>query len=89
MHLTLRGGLDAVDALPAGAPLHEVADAAARGALLGARGNSGVITAALLRGWADELAGLERAGPREVRRRWRGPTRRPARPSRTPWRARS
>ena len=31
-------------------------DTFARGALLGARGNSGIITAQLLRGWADELA---------------------------------
>ncbi len=68
MHLTLRGALDAVADLAGDAPLHEVADAAARGALLGARGNSGVITAAMLRGWAVELAGLERAGHREVRR---------------------
>ncbi len=55
MHLTLAEALDAVRQLPAGEPLGRVCDVLARAALLGARGNSGIITAQLLRGWADEV----------------------------------
>ncbi|MFP5218648.1 MAG: DAK2 domain-containing protein [Actinomycetes bacterium] len=42
-------------AADAAAPLAEVAEAMARGALLGARGNSGVILSQVLRGLADAL----------------------------------
>jgi DAK2 domain fusion protein YloV len=55
MHLTLAEALQAVRELPAGEPLGRVCDVLARAALLGARGNSGIITAQLLRGWADEV----------------------------------
>ncbi|HEX5535354.1 MAG TPA: DAK2 domain-containing protein [Actinomycetales bacterium] len=61
MHLTLAQALDAVRELPAGEPLGRVCDVLARAALLGARGNSGIITAQLLRGWADEVRDLETA----------------------------
>jgi len=61
MHLTLAQALDAVRDLPAGEPLGRVCDVLARAALLGARGNSGIITAQLLRGWADEVRDVESA----------------------------
>ncbi|MER3486469.1 MAG: hypothetical protein C4345_11370, partial [Chloroflexota bacterium] len=40
--------------------------AAGRGALMGARGNSGVILSQLLHGIAEELSRTEQAGPQEV-----------------------
>lgn len=52
MCLTLDQGRASVDALPVGADVHEVLDALAEGALLGARGNSGVILSEYLRGFA-------------------------------------
>src|SRR5215472_4116548 len=56
LHITLMAAADAVDALPAGATSAEVWQAAARGALLGACGNSGIIVSQLLRGLADVCA---------------------------------
>ncbi len=44
----------------------EVAKKAASGALRGARGNSGVITSQLLRGFSKGLEGLETAGTKEL-----------------------
>jgi DAK2 domain fusion protein YloV len=55
MFLTLEAAITAAQRVPADAPVDRLADAFARGALLGARGNSGVIGAQLLRGWADTL----------------------------------
>jgi uncharacterized protein len=59
LYLTFEAGCTAVLGLPADAPLRTVLDTFARGALLGARGNSGIIIAQLLRGWADVLAETE------------------------------
>src|SRR3954468_11426542 len=59
LYLTFEAACTAVVALPADAPMRAVLDTFARGALLGARGNSGIITAQLLRGWADVLAETE------------------------------
>lgn len=56
MYLTLEAACAAAAAKSKDTAAPEVADAFARGALLGARGNSGIITAQLLRGWADTLA---------------------------------
>jgi DAK2 domain fusion protein YloV len=56
MYLTFEAAVTAASALPSDSPPDQVADAFARGALLGARGNSGVIGAQLLRGWAETLA---------------------------------
>jgi DAK2 domain fusion protein YloV len=56
LYLTFEAACAAVAALPRETPLLTVLDTFARGALLGARGNSGIITAQLLRGWADVLA---------------------------------
>src|SRR4051794_22486226 len=58
MSLTLRAAADAAAATSASLP--EVVDAMARGALMGARGNSGVILAQLLRGIARSLDGQSR-----------------------------
>ncbi len=55
MYLTLEAAVTAAAGVPDDAPVARLADAFARGALLGARGNSGVIGAQLLRGWADTL----------------------------------
>lgn len=55
VHLTVAGGTSALDAVPAGAGAHEVARAFARGALLAARGNSGVIVSQYLAGFAAAL----------------------------------
>ncbi|KQY24646.1 hypothetical protein ASD16_03790 [Cellulomonas sp. Root485] len=62
--LTVGGGADAVALVPADAPAAEVARAFGRGALLAARGNSGVIVSQYLTGLARALPA--RAGAREV-----------------------
>ena len=63
MALTLRAVLDELDRLAAEAgqidkeiTRDEIVDSVARAALLGARGNSGVILSQLIRGAAEELA---------------------------------
>lgn len=56
LYLTLEAAVASAQTLPTDAPVAAVAQAFARGALLGARGNSGVIGAQLLRGWAQVLA---------------------------------
>lgn len=56
LHITLMSAAEAVESLPAGAGLADVWHAAARGALLGACGNSGIIVSQLLRGLADVCA---------------------------------
>jgi DAK2 domain fusion protein YloV len=60
MALTLHAVLDELDRLSAQGPLDEIGrdelvDSVARAALLGARGNSGVILSQLIRGAAEEL----------------------------------
>ena len=54
--LTLGEGRDALDALGSGVELEEALRALARGALLGARGNSGIILSEYLRGLALGMA---------------------------------
>jgi uncharacterized protein len=56
MYLTLEAAVTAAATVPDDAPVARLAEAFARGALLGARGNSGVIGAQLLRGWAETLS---------------------------------
>jgi len=56
---TLASAADAVAAEPADLPLGGVLRSMARGALLGARGNSGVIISQLLRAVAETLAGAD------------------------------
>ena len=61
MALTMRAVLDELDRLSAAGAIDEIGrdeivDSVARAALLGARGNSGVILSQLIRGAAEELA---------------------------------
>jgi DAK2 domain fusion protein YloV len=67
LYLTIESAAAAVEALDDDAGLPEVADAFATGALLGARGNSGVILSQLLRGWSDVLTQQPDGGPQAVR----------------------
>src|SRR4051794_1559884 len=53
--LTVAQGAEEADAVAPGATAREVARAFARGALVGARGNSGVILSQLLHGFAGAL----------------------------------
>ena len=55
MSLTLGTVVKEVKALPAGASMADVAKAITHGSLMGARGNSGVITSQILRGMAEGL----------------------------------
>ena len=55
MSLTLGTVVKEVQALPAGASMEDVAKAITHGSLMGARGNSGVITSQILRGVAEGL----------------------------------
>ena len=55
MSLTLGTVVGEVDALPANATINEIAAAITHGSLMGARGNSGVITSQILRGVAEGL----------------------------------
>lgn len=55
MSLTLGTVVREVEALPAGASMEDVSRAITHGSLMGARGNSGVITSQILRGLAEGL----------------------------------
>src|SRR5512142_1353561 len=57
MMATVRAALDEAEALGESGTAERIASAAAFGALMGARGNSGVITSQILRGLAEGLAG--------------------------------
>ncbi len=57
MSLTMRSALKQVNELDEGANISEIAKSASRGALMGARGNSGVILSQFLRGFAESLSG--------------------------------
>ncbi len=56
MHLTMRKAFEEVDKLSDEPKVGPVADAVSRGALMGARGNSGVILSQLLAGFAVNLS---------------------------------
>ena len=59
MLATVRAALDEAEAV-AGQPADRVAAAISFGALMGARGNSGVITSQVFRGMAEAVAGKKR-----------------------------
>ncbi len=59
MQLTMEAACRETERLDKGASVAEVARAAAHGALMGARGNSGVILSQVLRGWAERAQGQE------------------------------
>jgi DAK2 domain fusion protein YloV len=56
LYLTFEAAIESARFLPPDAEVPKTAESFAQGALLGARGNSGVILAQMLRGWADVLA---------------------------------
>ncbi|WP_344279874.1 DAK2 domain-containing protein [Actinomadura napierensis] len=60
LHLTVLAAADAADALPSGAGTAETWRAVSQAALLGARGNSGVILSQVLRGMAEVLGAAAR-----------------------------
>jgi DAK2 domain fusion protein YloV len=60
MLATVRAALDEAEGVGRDAPADRVAVAVSHGALMGARGNSGVITSQILRGVAEGLAGRKR-----------------------------
>ena len=61
MSLTLGTVVKEVQALPANASMEDIAQAITHGSLMGARGNSGVITSQILRGVAEGLVNAEGA----------------------------
>lgn len=65
MHQTIEAAL--ARARGAGPTVREVSAALARGALMGARGNSGVILSQVLRGFSEAFASVATAGPDELR----------------------
>ena len=64
MSLTLATVVSEIEALPAEATMPKLAAAVTHGSLMGARGNSGVITSQILRGLAEGLAEVE--GPADA-----------------------
>ena len=60
MLATVRAALDEAERVGRDAPAERIAAAVSLGALMGARGNSGVITSQILRGVAEGLAGKKR-----------------------------
>jgi len=59
MSLTLNTVVGEVEALPATATMEDIAKAITHGSLMGARGNSGVITSQILRGLAEGLCDMK------------------------------
>lgn len=68
MLFTMRSAVNAAEALGDGATVAQVAAALARGAVHGARGNSGVILSQIVRGIADAAADQDAIGAEVVRR---------------------
>ena len=66
MSLTSKSALKQIDALEGDFSVGDVSAAAARGALMGARGNSGVILSQLLRGFSEGLEEIDEAGTSEI-----------------------
>ena len=74
MSLTLGTVVKEVQALPADASIEDIAKAITHGSLMGARGNSGVITSQILRGIAEglcEAKNQEEPTPADIARAWR------------------
>lgn len=66
MSLTAKSSMKLVNEVKNEANIEEIAKAAARGSLMGARGNSGVILSQFLRGFSEGLEGLEEADIAQV-----------------------
>ena len=74
MSLTLNTVVGEVQALPADATIEDIAKAITHGSLMGARGNSGVITSQILRGIAEGLCDAknqEHPTPADIAHAWR------------------
>ena len=74
MSLTLGTVVKEVQALPADASMEDIAKAITHGSLMGARGNSGVITSQILRGLAEglcECKDQDDPSPADIARAWR------------------
>ena len=74
MSLTLNTVVKEVEALPAGASIDDIAKAITHGSLMGARGNSGVITSQILRGIAEGLTDAknqDKPTPGDIAHAWR------------------
>lgn len=67
MYLTMLSGVKEARQVESGR-IDEVAAAMARGCLLGARGNSGVLLSQFFSGFADALQGLEKVGATDIAR---------------------
>lgn len=63
MFLTLDAALKSSSEIPPGSSIHETSRVISRGALLGARGNSGVILSQFITGLSEGFAGCETCGP--------------------------
>lgn len=66
MSLTSKSALKQIDSLEGDFTVADVSEAAARGALMGARGNSGVILSQLLRGFSEGLDGIDEADTADI-----------------------
>ena len=74
MSLTLNTVVREVEALPADASIDDIAKAITHGSLMGARGNSGVITSQILRGIAEGLTDAknqDKPTPGDIAHAWR------------------
>ena len=74
MSLTLNTVVKEVEALPASATIDDIAKAITHGSLMGARGNSGVITSQILRGIAEGLCDAKNQDhptPGDIAHAWR------------------
>jgi hypothetical protein len=68
MALTMTGAMEALEDLPDSATAAEVAQKLAYGALMGARGNSGVILSQIFRGFANGIGGAAQIDGRDLAR---------------------
>ncbi len=68
MALTMTGAMEALEDLPDGATAAEVAQKLAYGALMGARGNSGVILSQIFRGFANGIGVASQIDGRDLAR---------------------
>ena len=66
MSLTSKSALKQIESLEGDFTAGDVSAAAARGALMGARGNSGVILSQLLRGFSEGLEGIDEATTSDI-----------------------
>ncbi|MCZ6615526.1 MAG: DAK2 domain-containing protein, partial [Chloroflexi bacterium] len=66
MLLTMKSADDELRELAAAADASQVAEAVARGTLMGGRGNSGVILSQYFKGWAEGLKGCRTFGGAEI-----------------------